>query len=622
MSKPVDTAPAPVQIPKRFSVIQRIEHIVLIVSFTTLGLTGLAQKFSGNDIAAAFIQLLGGIENVRIIHRVAAIALALESIYHIIILAHKTYVRRTELSMLPGPKDALDALDVLRYNLGLTKEHPKLPRYNFAEKAEYWAMLWGTAVMGLTGFMLWNPIVAAKVLPGQFIPAAKAAHGGEAILAVLAILVWHFYNVHVKSLNKAMFTGSMSRHQMEEEHGEELERLAAGKVRPAPSPEGMRRRERIFIPFAVIATLVMVYGVFWAVTVETTAVATAPMPSNAVPVFVPTTPSPTPAPSATPEGGSLGVPIPHPIAGQEKCDTCHAAGGLKPMPANHEGRPVESCQICHKPGPAAMPGGSGESGSGAAPAIPHTIEGDMYKDCTTCHGADKIKPFPTNHASFAADNCQMCHKPTANGTPQAGETPAAGGAALMIPHAIDGAMYQDCTTCHGADKIKPFPANHASFAADSCTSCHQPAAAGATPEANVTPAAGGPKPIPHAIEGAMYQDCTTCHGADKIKPFPANHAGFAADSCTACHQPAAAGATPEARCDARGRRCRKPIPHAIEGALYQDCTTCHGADKIKPFPANHASFAADSCTACHQPAAALPTAEVTAEPSAYCRGVN
>ena len=494
MSKQANTAPAPVQIPKRFSVIQRIEHIVLIVSFTTLGLTGLAQKFSGNDIAAAFIQLLGGIENVRIIHRVAAIVLALESIYHIIVLAHKVYVRRTELGMLPGPKDALDALDVLRYNLGLTKEHPRLPRYNFAEKAEYWAMLWGTAVMGLTGFILWNPIVAAKILPGQFIPAAKAAHGGEAVLAVLAILVWHFYNVHVKMFNKAMFTGRMSHHQMHEEHGEELERLAAGKMRPAPNPEGMRRRERIFIPIAVVATLVMVYAVFWAVTVETTAVATAPKPSEQVPVFVPVTPSPSPESSATPEGGGVGVPIPHPVAGQEQCLTCHAAGAMKPMPANHEGRPVESCQICHKPGPTPTPGGpSGESG-GAARAIPHPIEGDAYKDCTTCHGADKLKPFPANHTGFAADSCTACHKPAADGatsetgaTPQASGTPAAGGP-KPIPHPIEGDAYKDCTTCHGADKMKPFPANHASFAVDSCTTCHQPAAAPAAAEATVEPA--------------------------------------------------------------------------------------------------------------------------------------
>ena len=234
MSNQTNRAPAPVQVPKRFSVPQRVEHIVLLISFGTLAFTGLAQHFSGNPLAAAFIQLLGGIETVRIIHRIAAIVLALGCIYHIIVLAHKIYVKRIELTMLPGPKDITDTLDVLRFNLGLTKEHPRLPRYNFGEKVEYWAMIWGTLVMGLTGFILWNPIVAAKILPGQFIPAAKAAHAGEAILAILAILVWHFYNVHIKSLNKAMFTGKMSPHQMDEEHGEELDRLIAGKMRPRP----------------------------------------------------------------------------------------------------------------------------------------------------------------------------------------------------------------------------------------------------------------------------------------------------------------------------------------------------------------------------------------------------
>ena len=543
MSNQTNTAPAPVQVPKRFSVLQRIEHIVLVVSFTTLGLTGLAQKFSSNELAAAFIQLLGGIENVRIIHRVAATILALETIYHIILLAYKTYVRRTELGMLPGPKDVLDALDVLRYNLGLTKAHPKLPRYNFAEKAEYWAMLWGTAVMGLTGFILWNPIAAAKILPGQFIPAAKAAHGGEAVLAVLAILVWHFYNVHLKSFNKAMFTGKMTPHQMAEEHGEELERLAAGKVRPAPSPEGMRRRERIFIPFAVVATLVMLFVCVLGRDGGDHGGRDRSQPANAAPVFVPVTPSPSPAPSATPEGGSLGVPIPHPVAGQEQCLTCHAAGGLKPVPANHEGRPVESCQICHKSAGADSSAGAAATPSAGGPkAIPHPIDGDAYKDCTTCHGADKIKPFPANHASFTTDSCTACHKSAAAGaTPQAGETPAAGGP-KPIPHAIEGEMYKDCTTCHGADKIKPFPANHASFATDSCTTCHQPAAA----DSGTASTAAAAKTIPHPIEGDAYKDCTFCHGADKIKPFPTNHATFATDSCTTCHQPAAAPAAAEA----------------------------------------------------------------------------
>ena len=251
----------------------------------------------------------------------------------------------------------------------------------------------------------------------------------------------------------------------------------------------MRRRERIFIPFAVVATLVMVYGVFWAVTVESTAVATAPSRSDAAPVFVPVTPSPSPAPSATPEGGSLGVPIPHPVAGQEQCLTCHAAGGMKPVPANHDGRPVESCQICHKSAGADSSAGAAATPSAGGPkAIPHPIDGDAYKDCTTCHGADKIKPFPANHASFTTDSCTACHKPAAAGaTPQAGETPTAGGP-KPIPHAIEGEMYKDCTTCHGTDKIKPFPANHATFAADSCTTCHQSVATPAAAEATAEPA--------------------------------------------------------------------------------------------------------------------------------------
>jgi cytochrome b subunit of formate dehydrogenase len=147
----------------RFNVLQRIEHIALIASFSTLAVTGLVQKFAGNPIAEGIIRALGGIEHVRTFHHIAAIVFVLECIYHFILLAHKVFVRRVEMTMLPGLKDAVDAIDLVRYNLGLTNEHPRMPRYNFAEKAEYWALIWGAVVMGITGFMLWNPIALAKV---------------------------------------------------------------------------------------------------------------------------------------------------------------------------------------------------------------------------------------------------------------------------------------------------------------------------------------------------------------------------------------------------------------------------------------------------------------------------
>ncbi len=525
----------------RFSLAQRIEHIVLLVSFSLLALTGLPQKYAGNAFADTLISWMGGIETVRIIHRIAAVTIVLMSVYHVIVLGYKIWVRRTELTMLPGLKDLTDALDVVRYNLGLSKEHPRMPRYNFGEKVEYWAMVWGTVVMAITGFMLWNPISTARFLPGQVIPAAKAAHGGEAVLAVLAILIWHFYNVHVKMFNRSMFSGKMSRHQMEEEHGEELEQRVAGKMRPGPDPAGVRRRERIYLPIAIVLALIGVFAVYQFATFEQTAIATLPVPIERQDVFTPLTP--TPGPSLTQVAAAL---IPHPVQGQEQCDTCHGRDGVKPFPEDHVGRPNESCTVCHLPGPTPAPGAT--TGTGGPAAIPHPIEGDTYKDCTTCHGEGKLKPYPANHTAFTTEQCTSCHKPAAaaGATPAAGTTPEAGaspeaagtattggqaGGPAPIPHPIEGDTYKDCTTCHGEGKLKPFPANHTAFPVDSCTGCHKPAAAGGTtPAAGATATtggqAGGPAPIPHPIEGDTYKDCTTCHGEGKIKPYPANHTAF------------------------------------------------------------------------------------------------
>ena len=513
----------------RFPVAQRIEHIVLLVSFSLLGLTGLVQKFAGNAIAESLIRLFGGVENVRIIHHYSAIVFALLAIYHIIELAYKMYVRRVELTMLPGLRDATDALDVVRYNLGLTKEHPKLPRYNFAEKAEYWALIWGGIVMGLTGFILWNPITAAKILPGQIIPAAKVAHGLEAILAILAIFIWHFYSVHVKLFNKSMFNGKMTRKQMLEEHAEELERFEQGALRPAPPPEAVRRRERIFIPFAIIATIVMVGILFMLVTAETTAISTVPPAVTNVPVFSPLTPTPVTTPIGGVDNTKVGAAMKHEIVGKEQCLTCHGPKGISPMPSNHEGRPQESCLVCHKPGPTPTPGAAKPSSGGALPgapgAIPHAIEGK--EKCDMCHaGAGSLKPVPADHAGRANTTCTACHKPVGDKTaPAATSAPAAGGPKpIPANHDLTSAAYKDCTLCHGAGKVKPNPANHAAFTVESCTGCHKPSApaaatpatgaataaatvvpaagATATPAVAATaaapsaPAAGGPKPIP------------------------------------------------------------------------------------------------------------------------------
>ncbi len=274
----------------RFDKWQRLEHIVLLISFTVLAITGLPQKFADMNWAVTMIDWMGGIELVRIIHRIAAIVLMIGTIYHAVVVSYKIAVRRVRMTMLPGWQDAKDAIQMLAYNVGVKKEPAKMHRYTFGEKAEYWAVVWGTVIMVITGFMLWNPIATAKFLPGQFIPAAKAAHGAEALLAVLSILTWHFYNVHLKVFNKSMFTGRISRHEMEEEHPLELAEFEAGRMPRQRDPAALQRRKRIFYPVATIITLALVIGLYVFVTLEDTAIET--VPRQTVEVYVPGTPEP------------------------------------------------------------------------------------------------------------------------------------------------------------------------------------------------------------------------------------------------------------------------------------------------------------------------------------------
>ena len=261
----------------RFRLMARIEHAVLMVSFTILGVTGLPQLYAATPTGEWFINILGGIEFIRVVHRWMAFALVLGSFYHLFTSAYRLFVKREQMRMVPDKKDLDDLIGTVKHNLGLQEDPPKMRKFNFGEKFEYWAVVWGTGVMVLTGFMLWNPIATTRFLPGSVIPAALAAHGGEALLAILAIIVWHMYNVHVKHFNPSMFTGNMPRHQMEEEHALELERLEAGG---APWPEidlpVLQHRRRIFLAFASISAVVIIGVLFWAFTFEETAITTLP----------------------------------------------------------------------------------------------------------------------------------------------------------------------------------------------------------------------------------------------------------------------------------------------------------------------------------------------------------
>lgn len=268
----------------RFDTGQRIEHGLLILSFTILSITGLPQKYPDTGWGEGMIWLMGGIELTRLIHHTAAIVLILGSIYHLASMGYRLVVNRVQMSMLPGWKDVVDAVQSLGYNFGLVKEPPKMGRYTYGEKVEYWAVVWGTVIMILTGFVLWNPIATTRLLPGEWIPAAKAAHGGEALLAVLSIVTWHMYNVHVKHFNKSMFSGWLSRHEMEEEHPLELAAIESSPAKTV-EPAVLRRRQRLYLPVAVLFSLVLLVSVYFFVTFEATAITT--VPRQTVEIFAP-----------------------------------------------------------------------------------------------------------------------------------------------------------------------------------------------------------------------------------------------------------------------------------------------------------------------------------------------
>ena len=267
----------------RFPIARRIEHWVMMLSFTFLGLTGLPQRFPDAGLSQAILSVLGGIEDLRTIHHTAAIVMMFGTAWHILIMGYSVFVMRDQMSMLPTLQDAKDGLQALLYNIGLAKTYPQMGRYTFEEKMEYWAFVWGALVMGATGFMMWNPITATQFLPGEFVPAAKAAHGNEAVLAVLAIIIWHMYGVHIKRFNKAMFTGKMSEDEMLHEHPLELADIKAGIADRRPDAATIRKRQMIYYPIAAVLTLGMLAGIFGFINAEDTALTTIPPIEESVP---------------------------------------------------------------------------------------------------------------------------------------------------------------------------------------------------------------------------------------------------------------------------------------------------------------------------------------------------
>ncbi len=208
----------------RMTLNQRWQHLVLLSSFIVLVITGFALKFPDTW----FAHTLGMGEHLRgIIHRIAGVVLIAAGFYHVVYLAAAREGRRLLRDIAPKPKDAMDLWGTMRFYLGQSREKPKFGRFSYAEKAEYWALVWGTALMGLTGIMIWAKVWVGNLLARWWVDVATAVHFYEAILATLAILVWHFYQVlfdpDVYPMNWAWWDGKMPVERYKHEHALDAE---------------------------------------------------------------------------------------------------------------------------------------------------------------------------------------------------------------------------------------------------------------------------------------------------------------------------------------------------------------------------------------------------------------
>ncbi len=207
---------------------QRWQHLTLLISFVTLVITGFALKYPDSWL----VMLPGMGEHVRgIVHRIAGVTMIGASVYHILYALLTRDGRKLILDLLPEPKDATDVVKVLRYYLGGGGAKPEFKRFNYAEKAEYWALVWGIIVMAGTGIMLWAKVSVSNFLPRWWLDIATAVHFYEAVLASLAIVVWHFYQIFLDPdaypMNWAWWDGKVSLHHYREEHGLDSETLLA-----------------------------------------------------------------------------------------------------------------------------------------------------------------------------------------------------------------------------------------------------------------------------------------------------------------------------------------------------------------------------------------------------------
>ncbi len=264
---------------RRFPPLYRNLHLMVIVSFLGLALTGMTLKFSYTPWAYVLSRLFGGFEAAGFIHRVCA---AITFTYFFLHVGDMfTRKRKTRVSwwkfftgpagMLPGRRDLVEFWQSMKWFVG-RGPRPQYGRWTYWEKFDYFAVFWGVAVIGSTGLVLWFPTFFTRLLPGIFINIATIIHSDEALLAVGFIFTVHFFNTHFRPekfpMDTVIFTGTVPLDEFKKDRPREYEELTArgdlaAKLEPAPSPRTVRVW-RIFGFAALAIGILMVLLILYA----------------------------------------------------------------------------------------------------------------------------------------------------------------------------------------------------------------------------------------------------------------------------------------------------------------------------------------------------------------------
>jgi cytochrome b subunit of formate dehydrogenase len=250
----VQAEPDPLLHIARFDRPTRLLHAVIMVTFLGLSATGMPLLFSEAAWARLLASLFGGFRGAGLVHRFFGALLLAAVAWHVMNVCYRAVVRGEKglfwgpTSMVPQPKDFADLYGQLKWFVGVGPR-PAFEHFTYWEKFDYWAVLWGTALMGVAGLVLWFPVAASRLLPGWMFNVALFVHGAEASLAIGFIFVVHFFNGHLRPgkfpMDLVIFTGSVPVDELRHERAAEFERLQRSRSierLSVPAPRAAARR--------------------------------------------------------------------------------------------------------------------------------------------------------------------------------------------------------------------------------------------------------------------------------------------------------------------------------------------------------------------------------------------